>query len=335
MLAETIIPVAKLSSKDPDAEQDKFKFIQLLFDDPIYEVFEGAADELKVDPANPADGDFLKVVEKFLSEMTSSTKMRDNILRYLETGIRKPRSMNPSKFHLRFLTLLNQSKYFEGIKPFPTQEERMDWYFRAFPQIYRLDYKKHHGDEKESLQAITKHMTLLHEADEAAGVFKEKKPSTKDKAVTKDEKGTDRRRRQHTRGREKSNHSKKPSVLSDDTHCPNHPDGTHTWGECSLNPANKKDDKQDEKKRERRYNKDDKKGKKREKLSSHHINDERSDDSSTSHEEGEETEHESSGSDSDASSHKRMKHNSHHADADDLSEKVEDMDIIPDAFPEE
>ncbi len=64
MLAETIIPVAKLSSKDPDAEQDKFKFIQLLFDDPIYEVFEGAADELKVDPANPADGDFLKVVCK-------------------------------------------------------------------------------------------------------------------------------------------------------------------------------------------------------------------------------------------------------------------------------
>jgi hypothetical protein len=30
-----------------------------------------------------------------------------------------------------------------------------------------------------------------------------------------------------------------------------------------------------------------------------------------------------------------MKHSSHHADADDLSEKVEDMDIIPDAFPEE
>ena len=38
---------------------------------------------------------------------------------------------------------------------------------------------------------------------------------------------------------------------------------------------------------------------------------------------------------SDVSSHKRMKHNSHHADADDLSEKVEDMEIVPEAFPEE
>jgi hypothetical protein len=44
---------------------------------------------------------------------------------------------------------------------------------------------------------------------------------------------------------------------------------------------------------------------------------------------------EAAGSDSDVSSHKRMKHNSHHADADDLSEKVEDMEIVPDAFPEE
>jgi len=335
MLAETIIPVTKAAANAPNEEQDKFKFIQLLFDDPIQEVFDGVADELQVDVANPADGDFLMVVEKFLSEMTSGTKMRDNILRYLETSIRKPRAMHPARFGLRFLTILSQAKYFEGIKPFPTPEEKMDWYFRAFPVPYRLDYKKHHGDEKESLQAITKHMTLLHEADEAAGVFKEKKPSTKDKAVTKDEKGTDRRRRQHKRDREKSSHSKKPSELSADMHCPVHPDGKHTWGECSQNPANKKDDKQDDKKRDRRSNKDDKKGKKREKLSSHHIDDQRSDDSSTTHEEGEEVEDEAAGSDSDVSSHKRMKHNSHHADADDLSEKVEDMEIVPDAFPEE
>jgi chromosome segregation ATPase len=68
-----------------------------------------------------------------------------------------------------------------------------------------------------------------------------------------------RRRRQHTRDREKSSHSKKPSELSADMHCPVHPDGKHTWGECSQNPANKKDDKQNDKKRDRRSNKDDKK----------------------------------------------------------------------------
>ena len=336
MLAETIIPVTRAAANSPKAEQDMFKFMQLLLEDPIREVFDGAADELQVDAANPDDGDFLIVVKKFLSEMTSSTKMRDNILRYLETGIRKPRTMTPARFALRFLTILSQAKYFEGIKPFPTVDEKLDWYFRAFPVTYRLDYKKHHGDEKESLQAITKHMTLLHEADEVAGVFKEKKPSTKDKAVTKDEKGTDRRRRQHTRNREKGSHPKKPSDLSADMHCPPvHPSGKHTWGECSLNPANKKDDKQDEKKRDRRSNKDDKRDKKREKLTSHHIDDQGIDDTSTTHEEGEEVEDETAESDSDVTSNKRMKHNSHHADADDLSEKVGDMEIALDAFPEE
>jgi hypothetical protein len=65
--------------------------------------------------------------------------------------------------------------------------------------------------------------------------------------------------------------------------------------------------------------------------------DQRSDDSSTDHEEGEEAEEEASGSESEgSSSDKRMKHSSHHADGDELSEDVENMGIeVHDTYPEE
>ena len=118
----------------------------LLLEHPIYQMFKGAADELKVDVNNPAAGDFLKVVKRFLSAATSSSRMGDNILRHLEMGIRKPRTMTPQRFLLRFSAMLKQAQYFEGIKPMPTDEEQKDWYFRAYPKSYRLDYKKMHDD---------------------------------------------------------------------------------------------------------------------------------------------------------------------------------------------
>ena len=260
MLAETIIPATRAVSNAPNAEEDVFKFMLLLLEHPIYQMFKGAADELKVDVNNPAAGDFLKVVKRFLSAATSSSRMGDNILRHLEMGIRKS------------------------------------------------------------------HMTLMHEADELSGAFKEKKPSTKDKSVTTEEKGTERRRRRHMPGHEKSNRSKK-TELSADMHCPVHPHGDHTWGECSQNPENRKDkNPKSDKKREHRSSTNGKK--KQEKLSSHHI--EHQDDDSAP-EEGEQEEE----SDSEESSNKRMKHSSHHnADGDDLSADVEELGIV-DAFPDE
>ena len=326
MLAETIIPATRAVSNAPNAEEDVFKFMLLLLEHPIYQMFKGAADELKVDVNNPTAGDFLKVVKRFLSAATSSSRMGDNILRHLEMGIRKPRTMTPQRFLLRFLAMLEQAQYFEGIKPKPTEEEQKDWYFRAYPKSYRLDYKKMHGDKKDSMQAITSHMTLMHEADELSGAFKEKKPSTKDKSVTTEEKGTERRRRRHMPGHEKSNRSKK-TELSADMHCPVHPHGDHTWGECSQNPENRKDkNPKSDKKREHRSSTNGKK--KQEKLSSHHI--EHQDDDSAP-EEGEQEEE----SDSEESSNKRMKHSSHHnADGDDLSADVEELGIV-DAYPDE
>ena len=52
---------------------------------------------------------------------------------------------------------------------------------------------------------------------------------------------------------------------------------------------------------------------------------------------GEEAEEEASGTESEgSSSDKRMKHSSHHADGDELSEDVENMGIeVHDAYPEE
>jgi len=342
MLAETIIPAIRAADDNPPtAEKDKFKFMNSLLETPIYQIFKQVYTDLGVNPASPSDGDFIKVVKRFLTEVTTYSTMRDSILRYLETGIRKPRDMTPQNFYLRFMEILRECMFFEGIKPDPTEEETKDWYFRAFPTLYRLDYEKTNGKSLPSMTAITSHMTLLHKQDLVTGLSKKDKPSTKEKPVTRNERGTDRRRRgrEGAKNRGRSNHSKKTEQLSDDAHCVVHPQGNHTWGECSMNPENKdkkesKDKKDSEdRKRDRRPKSDEKK--RNGKHHSHHV-DQHSEDpysSADSEEEGGEV----SGSESEgSSSNKRMKHSSHHADGDELSEDVENMGIeVHDAYPEE
>ena len=337
IVSECIMPIFKAASNTATADRDCFNFAYQVFDAPIYETFKGAADALGVDVDNPQQGDFLKVVRKFLAEVTTCDNMKDNILRYLECSAKKPREMEPHKFWLRFSTILQQSKYFEGIKPDPTKAEVIDWYFRAFPLKYRLSYKAANGDNKPDTATVTKHMSLCHQMDKADGVFKKKNPSTKDKSVTKDEKGRDRRRRDHDK---KGGPYKKSSGsgLTDDSPCPNHPKGSHPWGQCSLNPKNR-DDK--EKRKRPGKDEDDKKKSKSKGGHSHHIQQEQSSDSETSKEDEQEDEKEdgeASDSDSTEKSNKRMKTVSHHQDdeeEDDVSNSMEDLAVVDSAFDDE
>ena len=338
IVSECIMPIFKAASNPDTADKDCFNFAYQVLDTGIYETFKGAADSLGIDVDKPQPGDFLKVVRKFLAEVTTCEHMKDNILRYLECSAKKPREMEPHKFWLRFSTILQQSKYFDGIKPDPTKAEVIDWYFRAFPLKYRLSYKAANGDNKPDTATVTKHMSLCHQMDKADGVFKKKNPSTKDKSVTKDEKGRDRRRRDYDR---KGGPSKKSSGsgLTADSPCPNHPNGSHPWGECSLNPANRKDDR----KRDRRSNKDedDKKKSKSKGGHSHHIQQEQSDPESeeeASEKEDEKEDGEASDSDSSEKSNKRVKTVSHHQDdeeEDDVSNSMEDLAVVDSAFDDE
>lgn len=334
IVAECIQPIFKAASNPATADKDCFNFAYQVFDAPIYETFKGAADALGIDVDNPQTGDFLKVIRKFLAAVTTSDNMKDNILRYLECSAKKPREMEPHKFWLRFSTILQQSKYFEGIKPDPSKEEIIDWYFRAFPLKYRLNYKTAHGDKKPDTATVTKHMSLCHQMDVADGVFK-KKPSTKDKSVTKDEKGRDRRRRDKDR---KGGPYRKSSSsgLTDDSVCPNHPKGSHPWGECSMNPKNV------EKRKRSGKDEDDKKKSKSKGGHSHHIHQEESEpeseEESTEKEDEKEDGEAASDSDSTEKSNKRMKTVSHHQDdeeEDDVSSSMEGLAVVNSAFDEE
>jgi hypothetical protein len=314
LLAETITAVIKAASNSATKETDSFRFMHLVLEETCHDVFLGAARELNIDPQKPQDGDFLKVVKKFLSHLTASITMRDSILRNLENSIRKPRDMPPQQFYMRFMTILTLSKYFEGIKSKPTSAEVMNWYFRAFPLAYQLDYRKNKGEELESMQAITRHMTLMHTAEEANERFNKTSPSTKEKSVKKDERNGDRKDR---KGR---NHSGKSGP---DSPCRRHPRLNHTWGECYSNPKNKD--------KKRKSSKDDKK-KHAKKHHSHHA--EQSDCSTSSAAAKEEVE--SSDSEESTRSNKRMKHSSHHADGDELSADMDNLKTyVPEAFPDE
>lgn len=327
IVSECIMAILKAASNAPTADKDCFNFTYQLFDTGIYETFKGAAGFHGVDVDNPQQGDFIKVVRKFLAEVTTCEYMRDNILRYLECSVKKPRDMEPHKFWLRFSAILQQSKYFDGIKPDPTKAEIVDWYFRAYPLKYKLSYRAANGDSKPDAATVTKHMSLCHQMDVADGAFKKKNPSTKEKSVTKDEKGRDRRRRD----RDKRGSSPRAQArFKDSGPCPVHPHGTHKWGECSLNPANKDDKKRDRRRREDK-DKDEKKNKSKG-AHSHHV---QQDDSGNEKEDGETSD--SSDDESSENSNKRMKTVSHHQDddADDVSNTMEELAVVDSAFEDE
>lgn len=320
---ECFAPVLKAASNATTADKDACNFVYQLMDTGIYETFKGAADSLGINVDNPKQGDFLKIVKKFLAEVTTCEHMQDNILRYLECSVKKPREMEPHRFWLRFSTLLQQSKYFDGIKPYPSQKEIIDWYFRAFPIKYRLNYKASHGNNKPDAATVTKHMTLCHQMDVADGAFK-KKPSTKDKSVTKDEKGRDRRRRDKDKSRTFNRDQVK---IRDDGPCPVHPNGNHTWGECSMNPKNKDDKKRDHRSTK---DKDDKKKKESKGGHSHHV---QQDESENEKEDGQESE-----SDSDSSeenSNKRMRTASNHVESEDVSNDMDSLAVADTLFADE
>eukprot|EP00986_Skeletonema_menzelii_P019980 scaffold29803_cov354-Skeletonema_menzelii.AAC.1 len=81
---EIIDAINRAATNPQTRETDKFKFMGLVLDDQARVVWEQAANDVGVDVFTPIDGDFNSVVKKFFDKRTHTTKMRDNILRYLE-----------------------------------------------------------------------------------------------------------------------------------------------------------------------------------------------------------------------------------------------------------
>lgn len=327
---EIIDAINRAATNPQTRETDKFKFMGLVLDDQARVVWEQAANDVGVDVFTPIDGDFNSVVKKFFDKRTHTTKMRDNILRYLEMGIKKPRDWDPIKYESRFMKIKQNAEYFSGIKPAPTDEELKDWYLRSYPKAYRADYLKKGTSKQDDIAAITKHMTYLHEIDKASGLLKE--PSAKKKRGDKSKSHKSTYSKYGSKGNERrssKHYSKKKEEVEipSDARCPVHPKGSHTWGSCSLNPENAKDG--DDRKRDRdvRKREDKKKGKKYS-SHSHHLAEE-DDQSSTS--EGE-VSTKSSGSDSDSSAERESKRRaaSHH-----ISNGMEKLNVLENAYEDD
>ena len=341
---EVVDAIIRAATNPTTAESDKFKFMLLVLEHQARVTWQQACTKCGVDTANPATGDYLLVVKEFFNKCTHTTKMRDNILRYLEMGVKKPRDKDPIKYESRFMQILKNAEYFNGIKPAPSDEELKDWYLRSYPKAYKADYMKKGTFSQDDIPDITKHMSYLHTIDEANGKLKESSSkSSKDKSSKKyrKEHKSSRRDRRYKGDRDEDRSSKpkysssrktKAAEVSDDAPCVVHPNGKHTWGECSLNPANKRDD--DERKRNRSDRKrEEKKSYGKKPSHSHHVS-HRSDDDESSHSRssGEASSSgSSSGSDSDSSSEERgskRRATSHHNNAAKLEADVKQLQIV-------
>ena len=178
---EVLDAINRAASNPNTREVDRFKFMGLVLEDQARVVWLQACTARNVDPLNPAVGNFEEVVKEFFNKQTHTTKMRDNILRYLEMGIKKPKTLNPIMYESRFRKIMKNAEYFNGIKPAPSDDEKKDWYLRSYPKAYQADYMKKGSFSTDDIGAITKHMTYLHVADEARGVFNEPKKEKKPK----------------------------------------------------------------------------------------------------------------------------------------------------------
>lgn len=279
---EVIDAIQRAASNPSTAEKDKFKFMGLVLEDQARVVWQQSAQAIQVDPLNPNAGDFHSVVKEFFNKRTHTSKMRDNILRYLEMLIKKPRTWDPLKYESRFNKILKNAEYFNGIKPDPTAAELKDWYLRSYPKAYKADYLKKGTFLTDDIADITKHMMYLHTIDEAKGLLEEdsakKSSKRKERKSSRRSRGSGRSsssryyRDNGNRDSRRSSSSKYRSRDKDfevppDTKCLVHPDGKHTWSECSLNPENAKD--KDSQKHDRKDRKrEDKQGKK---YASHHV----------------------------------------------------------------
>eukprot|EP00984_Skeletonema_dohrnii_P028976 scaffold19258_cov72-Skeletonema_dohrnii-CCMP3373.AAC.1 len=221
-VCDEVVDAIIRSASNPDtAEIDKFKV-----------TWQQACAKCGVDTANPTAGDYLLVVKEFFNKCTHTTKMRDNILRYLEMGVKKPRDKDPIKYESRFMQILKNAEYFNGIKPAPTSEELKDWYLRSYPKAYKADYMKKGTFSQDDIPEITKHMSFLHTIDEANGKLKESSTkSSKDKTSKKHhgERKSNRRDWTYSKGsrdEDRSSKSKysssrktKAAEVSDDAPC--------------------------------------------------------------------------------------------------------------------
>lgn len=323
---EVIDSIIRAATNPQTVEKDKFKFMGLVLEDQARVVWQQAAQNVGVDPLDPDDGDFDCVVKEFFNKRTHTNKMRDNVLRYLEMGVKKPRDWDPLKYESRFMKILKNAEYFNGIKPSPTDDELKDWYLRSYPKAYRADYLKKGTKDVDDIADITKHMTYLHAIDEAEGKLKIASPRKKKSGDRKKDRKSSRRGRKYYKGDRDDRRSSKSGyrpknkefVVPDDAHCPAHPDGSHVWGECSLNPANRKDRDSDRKRDRGERKREDKKGKKYSSHSHHLDQSEAEDESSHSHSDGEVSSSSKSnvgsGSDSESSTERRSKRRaaSHH-----------------------
>lgn len=267
LLIETIPGADKMASQSNNYDGDMFKFMdELLTHEGGHNVFKATLKKKGLESASAQEqpGAWKQFLPSFLTAYTNTVNLRDTQFRYLEHEQRKPFYMSSTEYARRLATVVDLSKQFEGVKPEPNDDELKDMFLRGHPKNYVLEYAKSKNYNTDTIEDITRFMDILHDADVISGKIKEleEKQKKKKKAALLEEddryEGRVERRsrtrngkssRDNRRRNERDGRSEKKRYLRDDEPCPVHPNGKHTWGQCSLNPKNKNRD--DDKRRER------------------------------------------------------------------------------------
>lgn len=264
LLIETIPGADKMASQSNNYDGDMFKFMDELLTHEGHNVFKAMLKKKGLEnvSAQEQPGAWKQFLPSFLTAYTNTVNLRDTQFRYLEHEQHKPFNMSSTDYARRLETVVDLSKQFEGIKPEPNDQELKDMFLRGHPKAHVLEYAKSKNYSTDTIEDITRFMDILHDADVISGKIKEiedKQKKKKKAALEEDNRyeGRVERRsrrngkssRDNRRRNERDGRSEKKRYLRDDEPCPVHPNGSHTWGQCSYNPKNKNRD--EDKRRDR------------------------------------------------------------------------------------
>lgn len=189
---------------------------------------------------------FVQAVELLRNKVCGEANMGETQMFYLEHDIKKPAKMAPKEFMNRFKEIVDCSKLLEGNYPDVTEHQEKKWFFHAFPKSYQDKFSlSMFTIEEKTMEQIATYFQRLHAKEiktgkllsEGEGRKRKRDGDDDDYRRTSNKRQRDRDRRQGQRNNDGGGRSNRSGTrLRFADQCPNHPNLSHSWGECFGNP---------------------------------------------------------------------------------------------------
>ena len=177
----------------------------------------------------------LKVKQKELvTKHAEHENPRDVMIDFLRSNrCNKPWSMSVGDHVSRIETLCQYANELEGTEPELQEGQIKRIVFDSFPREWKSTFLLHNRLTDKTLDEVIEFMSKMKATADSADKKKRKRDDEERLRGGGDQDGKEKKKGKKTKG---NNSTTKKAKNGEDV-CHKHPHGTHSWSECSLNPA--------------------------------------------------------------------------------------------------